>query len=390
MGDGRPVNLNEWGYPDLVTIREATTKRELIDFMEFPLKLYKDSPYYVPDILMSQVADMDRTKNPAFAFCDAKCFLAYRDGKIVGRIMAILNNRANEKFGKKYLNFTHVDFIDDEEVVNALFAAVEGWARALGCDAVHGPLGFSDMDREGMLVEGFDHMSLFYTYYNYPYYVDHLTRLGYGKQVDWVELRITIPQEPDERMAKMAAFIKKRKNLHLENLGDKPVKALMRDVFTLYNDTYKALFGVVPMTDAQMEKYTGEFLPMVDKRTTSFVYTDEGELVAFGIACPALDNAMRKIKGRTVPFGWIPLLRALKGKNDTVDMLLIAVRPDLQGSGVNAMILDDLQNKVRNAGFLYAETGPMLELNEHVLAQWRRYDSVQHKRRRCFVKELSD
>ncbi len=374
----------------MVTIQEAKTKRELTDFMEFPLKLYHDSPYYVPDILVSQVADMDRAKNPAFAFCDAKCFLARRDGEIVGRICAIINTRANEKFGKKYMNFTHVDFIDDAEVVDALFDAVEQWARSLGCTAVHGPLGFSDMDREGMLIEGFDRKSLFYTYYNHPYYLEHMTRLGYEKQVDWVELRIEIPQERDERMAKLAEFIKKRKHLHLENLGDKPISELMRDVFTLYNDTYKALFGVVPMTDAQMEKYTSEFRPMVDKRTTSFVYNEAGELVAFGIACPALDDAMRKIRGRTLPFGWVELLRALKGKNDTIDMLLIAVHPTMQGSGVNAMVLDDVHQKAIKAGFRYAETGPMLELNEHVLAQWRHYKHEQHKRRRCFVKELAD
>lgn len=372
----------------VVTIKEAATKKDVVAFMEFPLELYRGSPYYVPDILSSQVADMQRDKNPAFAYCEAKCFLAYRDGKIVGRVAGILNEKANEKFGKKYLNFSHIDFIDDDEVVDALFDALEGWARELGCEAVHGPLGFSDMDREGMLVEGFDRMSLFYTYYNHPYYVTQLTRRGYVKQVDWVELRIRIPDKLDPKISQLSEYLKKRKKLHVVNLGDKPIKILMRDLFALYNETYRVLFGVVPMTDEQMLKYTSEFLPMVDRRTTSFVYNEKDEMVAFGVCCPSLDRAMRKNRGRMFPFGWLPLLRALKGKNDTVDMLLIAVHPDLQGMGVNAIILDDMQHKLIKSGFRYAETGPMLELNHNILAQWDRFETEQHKRRRCFVKEL--
>jgi len=372
----------------VVTLKEAKTKKELVDFMEFPLKLYKGNPYYVPDILSSQVADMQKDKKPAFEFCNAKCFLACRDGEIVGRIAGILNDRANAKFNKKYLNFTHVDFIDDEEVVNALFDAVEGWAKELGCQAIHGPLGFSDMDREGMLVEGCDQKSLFYPYYNHPYYLTHMSRLGYAKQVDWVEMRLNLPDKPDESLSRVAEYVKNRKKLHVVNLGEKPIKRFMEDMFSLYNNTYQVLFGMVPMTDAQMLKYTGEFRPMVDKRTTSFVYNEQNEMVAFGVCCPALDNAMQKMKGRTVPFGWIRLLKALKGKNDTVDLMLIAVRTDQQGMGVNAIVLDDMLRKSIRHGTKYAETGPMLELNEHVLSQWDRFDTVQHKRRRCFVKEL--
>lgn len=356
--------------------------------MEFPLTLYRDSPYYVPDILSSQVADMQREKNPAFAYCEARCFLAYRDGEIVGRVACILNEKANAKFRKRYLNFSHLDFIDDNETVDALFGAVETWAKELNCEAVHGPLGFSDMDREGLLVEGFDRMSLFYTYYNHPYYVTQLTRLGYEKQVDWVELRVKIPDKPDAQITRIAEYVKKRKKLHTVSLDEKPISQLMRDVFLLFNETYRVLFGVVPMTDEQMVKYTGEYRPMVDKRTTSFVYSKDDEMVAFGICCPALDHALRKNKGRMAPFGWIPLLRALKGKNDTVDMLLIAVHPELQGAGVNAIILDDMQHKLIRAGFRYAETGPMLEMNRNILSQWERYETEQHKRRRCFVKEL--
>lgn len=356
--------------------------------MEYPLKLYAGNPYYIPDMLSSQVADMLRDKNPAFEYCDARCFLASRDGEIVGRIACILNERANQKFGKKYLNISHIDFIDDDEVVDALFDAAEGWARELSCEAVHGPLGFSDMDREGMLVEGFDRKSLFYTYYNHPYYVTQMERRGYVKQIDWLEYRMKLPKEPDPQIAQIAKHVLEKKKLHVINLGDKPIKRIIRDVFELYNDTYRALFGVVPLTEKQITKYVGEFLPMVDKRTTGFVYDENEKLVAFGVCCPALDDAQKKCGGRMFPFGWIPILKALKGKNDTVDMLLIAVKPELQGQGVNAIVIDDMTRKVIKAGFLYAETGPMLETNTKVLSQWRHFEAEQHKRRRCWVKDL--
>jgi GNAT superfamily N-acetyltransferase len=371
----------------VVTIKEAVTKKDLVKFMEFPLKLYQGNPYYVPDILSSQVADMQKDKNPAFAFCQAKAFLAYRDGRIVGRIQGILNDRANTYFDRKYMNFTQVDFIDDDEVVDALFDTVEAWGRELGCEAMHGPLGFSDMDREGMLIEGFDKRGLFYTYYNHPYYLTQLTRRGYDKQVDWLEMRLTLPTEPIDSLVRVSEYVRKRKKLHVVNMGDKPLKELINDMFKLYNDAY-TLFGMIPLTPAQIEKYVGEFRPMVDKRTTSFVYTEEGEMVAFGICCPSLDGAMQKMQGKTLPFGWIRLLKALKGKNDTVDLLLIAVRPDLQGQGVNAVVLNDMQHKLIKNGVRYAETGPMLEINDHILAQWERFKGVQHKRRRCFVKDL--
>ncbi|MDD6887647.1 MAG: hypothetical protein ACI4MR_00010 [Candidatus Aphodomorpha sp.] len=374
----------------MVTIKEAVTRRDIVKFMEFPNKLYRGNPYYVPDMLDSQVADMMRDKNPAFEYCDAKCFLAYREGKIVGRIACILNTRANAKFNKKYLNISHIDFIDDDEVVDALFDAAEGWARELGCEAVHGPLGFSDMDREGMLIQGFDQKSLFFTYYNHPYYVTQMERRGYGKEVDWFEYRVTIPDKPNERIHRMAEMIRKRYHLHvvdLDNFG-KPLSVLVEDVFKLYNETYLALFGVVALTPKQVEKYVHEFLPVVQGRTTAFVYNEQEELVAFGICCPSLDRAQQKNGGRMFPFGWIPMLRALKGKNETLDMLLVAVKPSLQGCGINALLMDNIQEKVIAAGFKYAETGPQLEFNTKVQAQWKFFPSEQHKRRRCWVKEL--
>lgn len=375
----------------MVTIKEAVKRRDIVRFMEFPNELYRGNPYYVPDMLDSQVADMTRDQNPAFEYCDAKCFLAYRDKKIVGRIACILNTRANEKFQKKYLNISHIDFIDDDEVVDALFDAAEGWARELGCEAVHGPLGFSDMDREGMLIQGFDKPSLFITYYNYPYYVTQMERRGYGKEVDWLEYRITVPDKPNERIQRMADMIKKRYRLHVVDLDnrDRPLSQLIEEVFDLYNQTYLALFGVVALTENQVKKYVKEFLPMVQGRTTAFVYNDKEELVAFGICCPSLDRAQQKSGGRMFPFGWVHLLQALKSKkNDQLDMLLVAVKPELQGCGINAVVMENLMHKVIASGFKYAETGPQLEFNTKVQAQWKFFPTEQHKRRRCWVKEL--
>ncbi|MDO4492884.1 MAG: N-acetyltransferase [Clostridia bacterium] len=355
--------------------------------MEFPVKLYRDCPYYVPDILASQVEDMMPEKNPAFEYAEAACFSAFRDGKQVGRIAAIHNRRANEKFGKNYLTVTHIDFIDDDEVVDALFDAAEAWGRVRGCTHSHGPLGFSDMDREGMLVEGFDRLSLFITYYNHPYYVKQMERRGYGKEIDWIEMRVEIPEQIPERIGRIADWVRDRMHLRVVNLGEKPVRTLAKDMFKLWNDTYRVLFGVVPMTEKQVRKYVNEFLPLIDRRTTAFVYNDKDEMVAFGIACPALEEAQRKNGGKMFPFGWIPMLKALKGKNDTIDLLLIAVRPDLQAAGVNAVIMREM-HKVYRYGFRYAETGPMLETNEKVHALWKYFPHEQHKRRRCWVKEL--
>ena len=376
----------------MVEIKEVEGKSELRKFVEFPSKLYEGNPYYVPDLLSSRMEDYDPKRNPAFEYCDAKCFLAYRDGEIVGRIGAIHNTKANEKFGKNYLTFSAVDFIDDDEVVDALFETAAKWGKDnFDCTVMHGPLGFSDMDPEGMLVEGFDRQGLYYTYYNYPYYKRQLERMGFEKEVDWIECRITIPEERNPKITRIAEAVIKRQNLRVVDLKTKgkPLKALARDMFDLWNVTYEALFGVVPMTERQVKKYMDEFRPLLDDRTTVFVYNDKDQMVGFGICSPSLERAQKKNGGRLFPFGWIPMLQDLKGsKNDCVDLLLIAVHPEYQGRGINAVVLDSMHQKLLNAGFKYAETGPMLELNDRVLAQWKYYPLEQHKRRRCWVKSI--
>ncbi|MCL2670412.1 MAG: N-acetyltransferase [Clostridiales bacterium] len=386
----------------MIRIVEAKTKQELTKFFTFPNKLYKSNPYYVTDMIDSQVNDWLPGKNPAMEFCEGKCFLALTDekvvpscgrvegGEIVGRIAAILNRRANEKFGKNYMIFSHIDFIDDAEVSAALLAAVEAYAKEKGCTAVHGPMGFSDMDREGMLIHGFDQLGQFYTYYNFPYYMDHMERFGYVKEVDWVEYAVKVPESVPENLKRIADRARERQKLHVVDLSDKKkVPQYIRDVFGLYNETYTVLFGMVPLTQAQIDKYVHEFLPLISNRSAAFVYNDKDELLAFGIGGPSLARANQKSKGRMLPIGWFHLLRALYGKNERWDMFLIAVRPELKGAGLNFVVLEYLCQQAIKAGVAVAETGPQLEENVNVLASWRMFEKEQHKRRRCWVKELS-
>ena len=345
----------------MVTVKVAKTRREIRQFVLFPVKLYKNDPYYVPDMVGDQINDLMPDKNPAFEYCEARCFLAYRDGKIVGRVAGILNKLANEKDDVNYLRFAFFDFIDDAEVTDALYAALVDYAKELGCVAIHGPQGFSDMDREGMLVEGFDRLSQFFVYYNYPYYLDHMARLGFVKEVDWVEFLIHIPDEVPERLAKLTDRVRKHMHIEIRDLSDKKrLPQYIHDVFLLYNEAYQVLFGMVPLTPRQIEKYVHEFLPLVNNKTCCMVYNDKDELVAFGVGAPSLARANQKTRGRLFPFGWITTLRALHGPNDRLDLFLIAVRPDLKGSGLNLIVVEDLLKKAIANGVKYAETGPQI------------------------------
>ncbi|MCL1816117.1 MAG: N-acetyltransferase [Clostridiales bacterium] len=377
----------------MITIKEISTCKDLKKFMLFANHLYQDNPYYVPDMLKSQIADFEQHKNPAFAYCQAKCFLAYRKDAIVGRIAAIYNTHACEKYQENQLRFSHADYIDDDEVVDALFLAVETWARELGCASLHGPLGFTDLDREGLLVEGFDYLSQFFVNYNYPYYGSHMERLGFVQDVDWIEHRVILPATyPGQRLEKidrLAALVQQRLNLRLVSLKKKKaVLPYVKDIFNLYNEAYLKLYGMVALTPAQVDKYVGEFLPLVNQRTTAILLNEQEKVVAFGVVAPSISLAQRKSGGKMFPLGWFHLLRALKGKNDTLDLFLIAVHPKLQGKGVNAIILSTLLKNAIEDGFKYAETGPMLETNADMLSHWRYFDTVQHKRRRAYYKRL--
>lgn len=375
-----------------VQIIEVKNKSQLRKFVNLPNLLYRDVPQFVPGFYGDDLADWDPKKNPAFQYCEARAFLAYKDGKLVGRIGAILNRRANETWHTKRMRFSQVDFIDDPEVSDRLFETVENWAREKGCTEVHGPLGFCDMDREGMLIEGFDKRNMFITYYNFPYYREHLERIGYQKDIDWVEFKIQVPEVGDpvytklkklsESAAKWGGFHKAVVRRHAD------YKPYIRKVFELVNIAYAHLYGVVELVPEQIEKYADKFVPLINPDYCCLVLDSNEDLAGFGVCCPSVAEALKKSHGRLFPFGWAGILKSLK-KNIAVDLLLIAVRPDLQRKGVNAIVMEHIMESCIRNKIQYAETGPHLETNSAVIGQWKGMQMEQHKRRRCFVKSLT-
>lgn len=374
-----------------ILIKEVLTKADRKVFVDYPNVLYRDDPHFVPAFYEDDMADWDPEKNPAFEYCEARAFLAYKDGKPVGRIGAILSHRANEKWGTKRMRFSQVDFIDDREVSRLLFETVENWAREKGMNEVHGPLGFCDLDREGMLIEGFDRRSMFITYYNHPYYIDHLEALGYVKDTDWIEHLIPLHGWDDpnyKRLKRISDAMLRRTGYHkVEIRRRRDVRPYVRKFFELVNLAYAPLYGVVELTDSQIEKYTDKFLPLVDPDFCCLIVDDNDELMGFGVGAPSMSDAMRKCHGHLFPLGWPGVLKSLK-KNDTLDLFLIAIRPELQKSGINGIIMEHLFTGCNKHGIIQAETGPQLETNTNVHSQWKMFNIEPHKRRRCFIKEL--
>ena len=371
-----------------IQIKEVTNLKELNAFIQFPFKLYQDNPCWVPNLVSDDLNTLRRDKNPAFETCEARYWLAIRDGSIVGRVAAILNHPHIEKWGQRYMRFGWLDFIDDRLVSSSLLQAVEGWAREAGMTAVHGPLGFTDMDREGMLVEGFNELATMATYYNYPYYPAHLEKLGYVKDIDWVEYEISMPAKPDEKIARMAAIVEKRNKFHLLEVRNK--KELMqhaKELFELLENEYKLLYGTIPLTPKQVDAYIAQYFGFIQPEFVPMVYNEKNEMVAFGVALPSLSRALQKSHGRLFPFGFIYLLNALR-KNERADLYLVAVRSDCRGSGANAILMNSMYEVFRKLGVRKIETNPELETNQLVQGQWKYFETRQHKRRRAFIKQI--
>lgn len=375
-----------------VEIKKVTTKSELKRFIRFNYEFYKDNPYSVPDLYDDMLNTFSPKKNAAFEFCEADYFLALRDGKIVGRVAAIINRRANETWNRKTVRFGWIDFVDDMEVSTALIDTVKQWGKERGMTEIEGPLGFTDMDAEGMLVEGFDQLSTMATIYNYPYYPQHMERLGLSKSADWVEMKIYVPDTIPEKHRRISEIIAKRYNLHIRKLNSKKEvrqSGVAHDIFRLINDAYTPLFGYSRMTERQIDQYVKMYVPVLDLRMVSIVENEQNEIVAVGISMASLSRALQKAKGRLLPFGWYHLLKALMWKRPKVlDLLLVAVRPDYQGKGVNALLFTDLIPVYKELGFEYAESNPELEMNEKVQNQWQYFKTEQHKRRRCFKADI--
>ena len=367
------------------------TKKELLKFIHFPIDvLYNDSTCYVPDLVSDMLSTFLPSENPAYEFCESAFFMAYRDGKPVGRIAGIINSRVNQREQKQEGRFGFVDFIDDEEVVDALMRAVEQWAKEKGMTCLTGPLGFTDMDPEGCLIEGFDQLGTQATIYNYPYYPKHFERLGFVKDVEWVEFKVIVPEQIPEKMVKIGNIVQHRFNLHLVKMNSTKelVKKYGNEIFALINESYDSLFGYSPLSEKQVKHYINVYLPLLPLDHISLVADANDKLVGVGISVPSLSRALIKSRGRMLPFGWYHMLKAIKHEGRIVDLLLIAVAPEYQSKGVNSLFFVDLIPAFNKRGYEWAETNIELENNENVQKQWQYFDIKQHKRRRAFTKDI--
>lgn len=366
------------------------TKKELKKYVQFGINLYEGNDYFVPPLISDEINTLCPHKNPAFDFCTAQSFMAYRNGKPVGRITGLINNIVNQRTGTKTMRFGWVDFIDDNEVVDALFNAVENWGREQGMTSIIGPMGFSDMDHEGMLTHGFDELGTIATIYNYPYYPSHMDRMGYQKDADWVEFRITIPNAIPNKFQRISDIVQQKFNLRTIKFTSrkKLKKAYGQALFDLINDAYDKLYGYSPLTQRQIDYYIGLYLNILRLNNLSIIVDENDKLVGAGISMPSLSNALQKSKGKLFPFGWWHLLKALHGKSDTVDLMLVAISKEYQNKGVNALLFTDLIIEYTKDGYKWAESNIELEDNSSVQLQWQYFEHRLHRRRRAYKKQL--
>lgn len=370
----------------MITIKEVKTRSDLRKFVEFPNKLYKGNAFYVPPLAVDEMDNFNPKKNPAYEFCETKLFLAYKDNKLVGRIAGLISYAYIKKIGKNVGRFTRFDAIDDLEVTKALFNAVKEWHKEHDIYTMIGPLGFTDIDREGMLIDGFEEMNMSITIYNYPYYKEHLSAIGFEKDVDWVEYQVIVSEKMDERLERVSDLVQKRYGYHcLKFKKNKEVIPYAFKMFKVINAAFEKLYGTVPLTDNIISKCVKDYIPLINLDYTYVVVDKNEEVVGFGLLMPSIAKALKKHKGHLFPFGWASVLKALKGKNDILEMYFIAVEPKYQNMGVNALIMHEalkacMKNKVK-----FAETGPELETNVSVQDQWKMFKTRQHRRRRSWI-----
>jgi GNAT superfamily N-acetyltransferase len=371
-----------------IEVREVASLRELRRFVSFQYLLYENDRHWVPPPRAEELRSLRKDKNPAFAMCEAKYWLALKDGKIVGRIAGIINRRYNEKWNEHAARFGWFDFVDDREASRKLMEQVEHWAAEQGMHHIHGPLGFTDMDGEGMLVEGFEEIGTLGALYNYPYYQTHIEGLGYSKDVDWVEYEITMHDVIPERIARAAGIALERNGLTvLKARKAREVLPYAKKIFRVLNEAYKDLYGFVELSEDQIALYVKQYFGFVNPDFVPVVLDANDDVVAFGIAMPSLSVALQRCRGRLFPFGWVHVLRALKSPRG-LDLYLTAVRPEMQNKGINAIVIHEINKALSKYGIARVETNRELESNAKVRAQWKDYDSRQHKRRRCYKKDL--
>lgn len=374
-----------------VEIREIHTKRELRQFIQFANDLYADCPYYCPPLFFDEMNCFNAEKNPALEVCDYQLWMAYREGKPVGRIAGIINRRANEKWGFKHVRFGWFDFIDDKEVSKALLDTVVAWGKERGMDALNGPVGFTDFDHEGLLLEGYEYPAVMASLYNYPYYVNHIDAYGLVKEADWIELQVFPPKDVPERIDRLAEMVKQR--YHVKIVKVKNSRELVKRFGIEYMDVidaaYQKLYNFQPMTDKQKNYYKDMYFQFLNFDFVTLVVNENEELVGVGLGMPDIAPALRKSGGKLFPFGWYHLIKALKAKKmERFSFLLIAVRPDYQDKGINALFLQDQIPLINQYGIHTLETTSMLETNTKVLSFFMQFDHKQHKRHRAYIKPL--
>lgn len=379
-----------------IEIKKVESRRDLCKFIDFHNELYKGNPYHVPNLYFDEMNTFRKDKNAAFDFCEAEYFMAYRDGKAVGRVAAIINHSANKKWERESVRFGWIDFVDDIEVSKALLKAVEDYGKSKGMKEIVGPLGFTDMDPEGMLLYGYDQLGTQATAYNYPYYPEHMDRMGgWEKDNDYVEYKLYVPEEMPEKYATIAKMIQKRYNLQVKKLKRNEIygeNGYGRKIFQVVNETFKDLYGYSKLTDRQIEQYVKMYLPMADLDLITIIEdwnTLDHKVVGVGISIPSLARALQKCGGKLFPFGWWHILRALKfHKTEVVDLLLIGVLPEYRQKGANALLFYDLIPHYQRLGFKWGETHVEMETNMKVQGQWQYLNREIHKRRRCYKKDI--
>lgn len=372
-----------------INIKEVISKKDLKKWIDFPNSLYKDNEYYVPFLANDEMETFSEGKNPAYAFCETKLFLAYKDNKIVGRIAGLINHAYNKKWDKNAIRFTRFDFIDDYEVSESLFQRVVDWGKENGLTEIMGPIGFTDMDHEGMLIEGFEELNLSITFYNHPYYIDHMERLGLQKDIDWFEYRITVPETIDPRFEKISNRICEKNGYSVISYNNR--KVLYNDAleaFKIIDIAFSKLYGTVPLTPEVIKHAIDGYVPVVNLDYVCSIKDKNGSIIGFGVLVPSIAKALKKSDGKMLPFGVFRLLKALNGKNDTLEMFFVAVHPDYQAQGLPAILISTLAKKIIENGVKYCETGPMLETNTAVHSMWRHFEKRQHRRRRCYIKAI--
>lgn len=375
-----------------VIIKEVLTRSDLKKFVQFGADLYKKSPYFCPPLAFDELNTLDRKKNSAFEVCEAIYYLAYDDNKIVGRIAGIVNHRANKAWGVKNTRFGWFDFIDDMDVSRSLLKAVENWGKLQGMEAINGPVGFTDFDHEGLLIDGFDQMGTLATIYNYPYYITHYEAFGLTKEIDSLEWKIYTPKEVPERMARISALVKEKYNLHYAKVKNHKelIQRFGYTFFDLIDEAYRPLYNYSPLTESQKKYYCDVYFPMLNFDFLSLVLNDKDELIALGVSMPDLTKALQKSRGKLFPFGFIHILKAIKAKKiDVIDLMLIAVRPDYQNKGVNALIFDEQTPYYNKYQVQYSESAPVLETNLKSMANYTYFKTEQHKKRRIYIKPMS-